>query len=438
MNLAKADPAPVKQTDLFQRISWRLIPLLFLAYVVSYVDFYNIAFAQLQMKEDLGMSDSLYGLGASLMVIGQVLFMIPSNLLLHRYGARLTIIRVMLAWFFGSVALAFVVSPFGFIAVRFVTGVFSSGFFTGLILYLTYWYPAAHRARIMAVFLLAPVVAGVFVGPFSGWIISTFDEVAGLRGWQWMFIIEALPALIIAAFIPWVLADRPDEVSWLTWEEKKTLAVELAQVETVVTGNGVDTLRDLLRDPRVYLLGLVSALVTFGVFAASFFLPLLIRDLGLHDIKVIGLASSLPYLFGGAFMLFWTRRSDRLLERRWHVAWPLIGAAAGFAVLSLQPPLAVGLAALTMIVAGLLAAIPCFWPIPPSFMSGSAAAAGIALIVVIGDLGGALAPPLVGKLRSAGLETVSLLLCAGLLCVAAALLLFVTRHTVALRPADRA
>lgn len=437
MSLAKTDRAPAEQAGLFRKISRRLIPLLFLAYVVSYVDFYNIAFAQLQMKQDLGMSDSLYGLGASLMIIGQVLFMIPSNLLLHRYGARLTIIRVMLTWFFGSVALAFVVSPFGFIAVRFVTGVFSSGFFTGLILYLTYWYPAAHRARIMSVFLLAPVVAGVFVGPFSGWIIGTFDKVGGLRGWQWMFVIEALPALMIAAVIPWVLADRPQEVSWLTEAEKQTLAVELARSENAVTGNNVGTLRELLADPRVYLLGLVSALVTFGVFAASFFLPLLIRDLGLQDIRMIGLASSLPYLVGGAFMLVWTRRSDRLLERRWHVAWPLLGAAAGFAILSLQPPLLIGLLALTMIVAGLLAAIPCFWPIPPSFMSGSAAAAGIALIVVIGDLGGALAPPLVGKLRSAGLEAISLLLCAGLLVAAAALLLFVTRHAVASRPAER-
>jgi MFS family permease len=417
---------------LFRRISLRIMPILFLAYAISYMDFYNVAFAQLQMTDTLGMSDRTYGLGVTALVIGQVLFMIPSNLALHRFGARLTLIRVLVAWFVCSICLAFVQSPVQYIIVRIITGMLTAGLFTGMLLYITYWFPPEYRARTTSVFMLSPVVAGMIVGPLSGWIIASMDGWLGLFGWQWMFIVEAIPAAFIAALVPFMLADRPASAHWLTPAERSYVEKAVSETEGPLEGhNNINSLRSLATDPRLYLFGLFSALTTFGIFAGSFFLPLFIRDMGVEDISVIGMIAALPYVVGGAVMLFWSRHSDRTQERRWHTAGALALAATGFSILAAGPGPIVGVIGLICIVSGLLSAIPCFWPIPPTFMHGPAAAAGIAAIVVIGDIGGALAPPLMGHLRTTGHTGASLMLTAALLIAAAFVILLVARRPTA-------
>lgn len=418
---------------LLRRISRRLLPILFLSYAVSYMDFYNIAFAKLQMQDDLGLSDAAFGLGVSALVIGQLLFMVPSNLLLHRYGARATMVRVMLGWLLGSAAIALVSTANQFMLVRFLTGLATAGIFTGLVLYLTYWFPATYRARTMSVFMLAPVAAGIVVGPLSGALMIGLEGSSGLRGWQWMFLLEALPALIIAVLIPRLLVDRPDDAFWLDASERERIAALLAADHVASHQPRSASLGELAREPRIYLLGLFSAMVTFGMFSASFFLPTIIHDMGVDGAGRIGLLSSIPYCLGGGAMFWWSRHSDRTLERYWHCSAGLILAGSGFAVLAFMPGPVIGMGGLVMAVAGLLCAIPCFWPIPSQFLTGQAAAAGIAVIVVMGDLGGALAPPVIGHLRAQSGPSAALALAAAMLLCGPVVLRFATAR--ASRPA---
>lgn len=412
------DPAAVASA--YARVSRRIVPLLFVAYVVSYVDSFNIGFAQLQMKAQLGLTDTMYGVGASLLVVGQTLCILPSNLLLHRFGARATLLRVMLCWGVGSAALAFVVTPEQFVALRFVTGILTAGFFAGLVLYLTYWYPTGRRARVMAVFMLAPVVAGMLVGPVSGWIIGSLHDRSGLQGWQWMFLLEALPAFAVAALVYPVLADRPGQAPWLDAGDREILSHNLAaDLAAIPAAARLSTARDALTSPRVYLLGLAAALITFGMLGTAFFLPLIIRDLGVKNVQHIGLLAAVPYFVGGVAMVLYSRHSDRTLERRWHVAGAMATAALGFLVLASSDDVRGGMAGLCLIVAGLLSGPPVFWPIPSAFLSGPAAATGIGLIMVIAEVGGAAAPSALGYIRTAtgslqpAMAAVALLLLAG-------------------------
>lgn len=398
--LPNAHHAPETVEAAYKHVSRRVVPLLFMAYVVTYMDAYNIGFAQLQMKHDIGLSDTMYGIGASMLVIGQLLFMVPSNLLLHRFGARATIFRLMLCWGLGTIATAFVQTPMQFIVLRFVVGVLTSGFFAGLILYLTYWYPSGRRARMMSVFMLAPVLAGMLVGPLSGFIIGNMQDVGGLHGWQWMFIIEALPCFIVAAFVYPVLADKPESARWLAPVDREIVLHNLLADHKVMPSGGMHTIHDVLRNPRVYVLGIAGALVTFGMLGTAFFLPIIIKDMGVANVQHIGLLAAIPYVVGGVAMVLYSRHSDRTLERRWHVAGAMAVAAIGFMVLAFGEGVVAGVAGLSLIVAGLLSAPPTFWPIPTALMTGPAAAAGIALILVISEVGGAAAPPLLGYIRT--------------------------------------
>lgn len=418
------DPASVDAA--YRRLSRRIVPILFLSYVVVYMDAYNIGFAQLQMKGHIGLSDTMYGVGASLLVVGQLLFMLPSNLLLQRIGARATILRIMLCWGVGSLAMAFITTPAQFVVLRFVTGILTTGFFTGLILYLTFWYPSGRRARMMSVFMLAPVAAGVLVGPLSGWIIGTLHQYAGLQGWQWMFIIESLPCFVVSALVYPLLADRPEKARWLTPRDREIVAHNLLADQSAMPAERLTSLREVLANPRVYLLGLAGALVTFGMLGMAFFMPTIIRDLGVSDVRRVGLLSAIPYVVGGVAMVLYSRHSDRTLERRWHMAGAMATAAAGFVVLAGNSSVVGGVVGLVLVVGGLLSGPPVFWPIPAAFMSGTGAAAGIAVIMIICELGGALAPPILGYIRtSTGSLEVAIYAIALLLLLGAALLLAV-------------
>jgi MFS family permease len=424
----------------YRSVSRRIVPLLFIAYVISYMDAYNMAFAQLQMKEAIGLSDAMYGLGASLLVIGQVLMILPSNLLLHRIGARATILRVMLAWGVGSLLLAFVTDGMQFIVMRFLTGLLTAGMWTGILLYLTYWYPAARRARMISAFLIAPVVAGMIVGPLSGWIIGSMHSFAGLDGWQWMFIIEGLPAFAVAALVYPLLTDRPAEARWLSAGHRAIVEAEIAADVRAMPEGTLNTTRQVLASPRVYAIGLVAALVTFGVFAYTYFMPIMIRDLGVTSVQTIGLLAAIPYVVGGVVMVFYSRHSDRTMERRWHCAGALLASAAGFALLAFANDIVLGMIGITLAGVGLLCTLPTFWPMPQAFLQGSAAASGIAIIVIVGDIGGAIAPPLVGHLRNTMGTLDGALYITSVVIVAAAVLLFVVlpKHLIRERqPAPR-
>ncbi len=418
-------PSPDVSRSVLRRVFWRIVPLLFVLYVATYMDSYNIGFAQLQMKAAIGLSDPLYGLGAGLLIIGQTLVLLPSNMAVHRFGARAALIRIALAWGFGSVAMAFVSTPLAFLGVRFGLGLATSGFFTGLMLYLTYWFPDARRAQILSLFLLAPVVAGMIVGPISGTIISGLHKAGDLSGWQWMFLIEAVPCLLAAGLIYPVLSDRPEQATWLSADEKALL------IRSASDGTGPDgrlkitSLRDALANPVTYVLGLVGALAQVGIYSSIFFLPVMLKEHGAGAIGRIGLLSALPYLVGGAMMIVIGRSSDRRGERRWHCVASLLIAAVGFVIIGASRDLATGLAGMCLMSGGLLATLVTFWTLPPRFAAGAAAAGSMAVISILAESGGAFAPFAVGTLRATtGDLSLALFAVAALLVSAAVILLF--------------
>ena len=385
----------------YRRVDRRLVPLLFVSWVVAQMDVLNIGFAQLQMKSDLGLSDAVYGIGASVVLFTSILFQVPSNLLMSRTGARLTFGRIMLAWCLASAAMVFVRTPTQFLVLRCVTGVFAAGLWTAILLYLTYWYPSGRRARVLSMFVLAPVLAGIIVGPISGWIISGMQDVAGLRGWQWMFLIESLPALAMTIVMAMWCTDRPATATWLSPSELGVIERALAEDTPVAHQGGLRTFREVLRDPRIYVLGLVNGAASFAIYSMYFFMPIMIRERGVDDVLEIGLYSAIPWLMGGAVMVLFARSSDRRLERRWHYLAACSTAAAGLVLLVSTEGVATGLAGITLLSTGLLCTVPVFWPIPAAFLSGTAAAGGLALVNAMGDLGGASSPTLLGLVRTA-------------------------------------
>lgn len=383
---------------LFRKAFWRLVPLLFICYVVNYMDRVNIGYAQLQMKSDLGFSDAIYGLGAGIFFAGYFLFEVPSNLLLRRIGARLTMARIMLCWGLASMLTMFVTTPWQFYVVRFLLGVFEAGFFPGIVLYLTFWFPAQRRARVVAVFMLATVTAGILTGPLSGAILQGLHGARGLQGWQWMFLLEGLPAVLLAVVVLKALPDGPRQASWLSDAEKQALQQAVQAEEGAPQDHG---LRAALADRRIWLLSFIAFCVLWGAYMLSFWTPMLIKGLGVEDLKQIGLYSVIPNVLALAPMLWWGRRSDRHGERHWHFA---VAAAAGSLGLLLTTmtghSLALTLAALTLAGWGIVAALPVFWATATALLPGSAAAAGIALISSLANLAGLLSPVVVGALKT--------------------------------------
>ncbi|WP_234732258.1 MFS transporter [Acidocella facilis] len=311
-------PSPEGTAKLYRKVAWRLLPFLLACYVLAYLDRVNVGFAKFGMHSELGLSDAAYGLGAGIFFVGYVLFEVPSNLLQERIGVRRTISRIMILWGLASMAMVFVQGPWGFYALRFLLGVFEAGFAPGMLFYLTCWYPAERRAPILAAVLLAGPVGNIIGGPLSGWLIASFQGSTGLSGWQWMFLIEGLPAVLLGVVAFFYLTDRPGDASWLTHDERRRIADALD-----APGAGSEaSFAAALRDPRLYAYGLIYYCLISGLYTVSFWLPTFLRDAGIRDISAIGWLSAVPYLAAVGAMLANACSSDRRCERRWHVVLP--------------------------------------------------------------------------------------------------------------------
>ncbi|RMQ43424.1 MFS transporter [Pseudomonas cichorii] len=378
-------------------VTWRLMPLLLICYLFAHLDRINIGFAKMQMSADLHFSDTVYGLGAGLFFIAYALFGVPSNMALDRVGPRRWIASLMVVWGMLSTGMLWVESASGFYTLRFLLGMAEAGFFPGILVYLNRWYPARRRAQVTALFAIAVPMAGVIGGPLSGAILENFHELGGMRGWQWMFLIEGAPVVILGLVVLKYLPDSFETVKWLDPTQKQQLRVQLSSEEQ---RKSITSLGGIVRNPQVWLLVAIYFAVMLAVNTLAFWMPTLIHGAGIDRDSQVGLLSALPYLAGCFFMIGCGRSSDRHRERRWHLCIPLLMAAAGIAVAGMAPgnPLPV-LAGLIVAGMGASAALPMFWQLPPAFLSNGTQAAGIALISSFGSIASFLAPYLIGWMR---------------------------------------
>ena len=413
--------------SLYRRVSWRLMPFLFLCYVAAYLDRVNVGFAKLQMLSDLRFSDTVYGIGAGIFFVGYFLFEVPSNLLMTRTGARIWIARIMLSWGVISSSMMFVDSVASFYVLRFLLGAAEAGFFPGIILYLTYWYPAHRRARMVAVFMSGVAVAGVVGGPLSGWIMKTFAGLHGLSGWQWLFLLEGVPSMLLGVWTLFYLDDGIRSAKWLSEGDKQTL-------EQAIAEDGKQQqhmpLAQMFSNGKVWLLALVYFLFVMGLYGVSFWLPQLVKSSGVDDVFTIGLLTAIPYFVAAVVMVLAARHSDRSGERRWHAAVAAVAGALGLIVATVYSDnTVIAMAALSVATAGILSTFPIFWSLPTAMLGGAAAAAGIALINSVGNLAGFVSPYLVGAIKDATHSTANgIYLLAASLVVGAVLVVAVRRE----------
>ncbi|QBF26428.1 MFS transporter [Pseudomonas tructae] len=393
-----AELAALAQHDsTHSKITWRLMPLLLICYLFAHLDRINIGFAKMQMSSDLHFSDTVYGFGAGLFFIAYALFGVPSNMALDRIGPRRWIATLMVVWGTLSTSMLWVESAQGFYVLRFLLGMAEAGFFPGILVYLNRWYPARRRGQITALFAIAVPMAGVVGGPLSGGILELFHDAAGLRGWQWMFLIEGAPVVLLGLVVLKCLPDSFESVSWLSSEQKQRLREQLSQEEQ---RKSITSFAGILRDSQVWLLVAVYFAVMLAVNTLAFWMPTLIHGAGIGSDGRVGLLSAVPYLAGCFFMIACGRSSDRQRERRWHLCVPLLMSAIGIAMAGLVPgnPVLV-LGGLIIAGMGASAALPMFWQLPPAFLSNTTQAAGIALISSFGSIAAFLAPYLIGWMR---------------------------------------
>ncbi|NNJ16194.1 MFS transporter [Pseudomonas putida CSV86] len=386
-----------RQDSTHSTVTWRLMPLLLVCYLFAHLDRINIGFAKMQMSTDLHFSDTVYGFGAGLFFIAYALFGVPSNIALDRFGPRRWIATLMVVWGALSTSMLLVQTPTGFYVLRFLLGVAEAGFFPGILVYLNRWYPARRRAGITALFAIAVPMAGVIGGPLSGGILELFHDAAGLRGWQWMFLIEGAPVILLGMVVLKCLPDSFASVDWLSAEQKQSLRDELDKEEQ---RKSITSFSGILGDARVWLLVAVYCAVMLAVNTLAFWMPTLIHAAGIGSDGRVGLLSAVPYLAGCCFMIACGRSSDRRRERRWHLCVPLLMSAVGIAVAGIapqNPTLVMG----GLIVAGMgaSAALPMFWQLPPAFLANTTQAAGIALISSFGSIASFAAPYLIGWMR---------------------------------------
>ena len=386
--------AEIDEHRLYQKVAHRIIPFIFICYVLNYIDRVNVSFAKLQFQGDLGLSDTSYGLGAGLFYVGYILFEVPSNLVLQQIGARKTITRIMCLWGLISMAMAFVSSPLQFYLARILLGAAEAGFFPGVILYLTFWFPDRMRGRIMSYFVLAIAVSGMVGGPASGVIMQHLDGFFGFRNWQWLFLIEGiLPmAMGIAAFF--VLNDRPRDAHWLSGREKNWLAANLSVEKRIDDRSGVQAFLLALRKPMLWIATFGYFSVTWAGMVLNFWAPTIIRRAGVTNLLHIGLLSAVPYAIGAAGMLALCYSSDRRLERRWHFFAAVF--SAGCAAIAIAYASEDSTLAIICLAVGYLSAIALFWTIPTGFLSETESAGCIAFISSAGQIGSLIAPVLFG------------------------------------------
>jgi MFS family permease len=410
----------ILETKLSSKISWRLLPFLLLCYTFAYLDRVNIGFAKLQMQTDLGMSDAVYGLGAGIFFLGYVLLEIPSNLLLPKIGARKTMGRIMILWGITSASMMLVHNASSFYIVRFLLGLFEAGFAPGMIFYLTYWYSQDRMARVMAIVMLAGPIGGTVGGPLSAWLMTALAGAHGLTGWQWLFLIEGLPCVLLGLLAMVLMVDRPAAAKWLTDAEKLDLAKRL-----VASPAHAYSFRQILHDPQIYLMSLTYFCIISGLYTVSFWLPSILRADGVTSTISIGFLSAIPYVVSALSMYALGRSSDRTGERRLHSAIPAtLGAIFLTGATLASGSLSISLICMTVATSMIWVAYTVFWALPSRYLKGDGAAGGIALINTLGLLGGFVSPSLIGWVRSAtGSMQAGLYVMAGLLLLAAALLM---------------
>ena len=418
---------------LYSKITRRLVPLLFLSYIIAYIDRINIGFAKLQLREVLGVDPtvfgSVYGLGAGLFFIGYFIFEVPSNLIMQRVGARLWIARIMIVWGLVSMAMMFITGTAGFYSVRFLLGVAEAGFFPGVILYLTYWYPAKERARIVALFASGAVLAGILGSPLSGSILELHGK-GGLEGWQWLFLLEGIPAVLMGLVVLFALPNRPQKVRWLSDEEKSLIQSRLDQEAARSLGRSHFRLSEAFSSGRIWLLCLIYFLLNVGGYGFEMWLPSIIKGFSEMNFARVGWINAIPYLVAMVAMLVTGSHSDRTGERRWHVAIAAASSALGFALSAYFENPYLAMAALTLAFAGLKSTMGPFWALGTAFLSGTAAAGGIALINSVGNLGGFVGPILVGIITDrTGSTGTSLLILGGALLLMGLSVLTIRRNT---------
>lgn len=407
-----------------RKVGWRLLPFLTFLYIIAYLDRVNVGFAALTMNEDIGLSNTAYGLGAGIFFVGYLLFELPSNLALQRFGARRWIARIMLSWGLVSMAMIFVEGPWSFYALRFLLGVMEAGFFPGIILYLTFWFPNRARGAAAGAFLIGIPLAYILGGPISTALMQT--SVFGLHGWQMMFLFEGLPALVMAFVVLHVLHDSPATASWLTDDERRTL---IDAIERDGKSTRHVSLKAGLVSAEVWWFTLCYFGVVIGNYGFGFWAPKIIKSLGEFSDREVGGFVVIPFAFSAVAMYLWGHHSDRTGERPWHLALPAFVGAAGFVCGSLSGNFWVTMVSLTVGAIGINSLVGVFWTMPTAVLAGSAAAGGIALINSIGNLAGLLAPTLVGFLKDrTGSYTPGLIALASGLIVAGAVALYLGRR----------
>jgi MFS transporter, ACS family, tartrate transporter len=384
------------------KVSWRLMPLLFLCYIIAYIDRINVSFAGLQLQRTFGVDASryyeIYGLGSGLFFLGYFIFEVPSNLILHKIGARLWIARIMIVWGLVSSSMMFIQTPTGFYTMRFFLGIAEAGFFPGVILYMTYWFRTKDRARMVALFATAGTLAGFVNSPISGKLLQ-LDGFKGLAGWQWLFLVEGIPAVLIGILVFFVLPDGPRNVHWLSEEQKSRLQAQLNEDDALASAGKGHGLRSAFTSGRVWLLCAIYFLLNVGSYGFEMWQPQILRSLSKLTEFQIGLLNGIPYIVATVFMVLNGRHSDRSGERRGHVAVSALAGAFGFIVSAYSPNLGLSLAGLAIAFAGVKGMVGPFWALSTASLSGTAAAAGIAWINSVGNLGGFAGPTIVGAIK---------------------------------------
>ncbi|GFM50334.1 MFS transporter [Pseudomonas capsici] len=394
-----ADAATTVRSNAYRKTAWRLMPFLMLCYLCAYLDRVNVGFAKLQMMNDLALSEAVYGLGAGMFFIGYFLCEVPSNIILHRVGARVWIARIMITWGIISGMFAFVETAWQFYVLRFLLGVAEAGLAPGLLLYLTYWFPSYRRARMTVLWFVAIPLSGMIGGPLSGWIMNSFAGYHGWAGWQWMFVIEAIPTVVVGLMVLGYLKDGVHQATWLNDDEKALVLRELEEDNSQKVVH--ESTGAFIRDRRLWLLAGIYFCVVMGQYAITFWLPTLVRNAGVSDPLHIGLLSSVPYICAIVAMLLMGRSGDKHRERRWHLVIPMIAGAAGLSLAAVMGGnLLLSIMSLCLAAAGILSASSLFWMLPTTLLGGVSAAAGIAAVNSFANLAGFCSPYLIGWITS--------------------------------------
>jgi MFS transporter, ACS family, tartrate transporter len=414
------------ETSTIRAISWRLIPFLVLAYFFSYLDRVNLGFAALTMNAELKFTPLIFAWGAGIFFIGYFIFEVPSNLALEKFGASRWIARIMVTWGIISALMATVSGEWSFYILRFLLGVAEAGFFPGIILYLTYWYPAEYRARFLAAFAIAVPVSTVIGAPISGLLLG-LDGVMGLKGWQWLFIIEGVPSVLLGIVTWFYLTDKPEHADWLTVEQKAWLSSRLTAEVAAKQAARHMTLGEALSSPKVIMLSLIYFCFVAALYGMQFWLPQIVKAFGLTNAQT-GFVTAIPYLFGTIAMILWARHSDASRERVMHVGAPFVLIAIALGVSSYLSDPTATMVALTFAAIGVFCVFAVFWTLPTAWLSGTAAAGAIALINSIGNLAGFRGPYLIGWIKDSTGSTANGLLALAVLPLIGGLLVFLGGH----------